>query len=111
MMASIFPRHVIDYLTRSDGSTKGGGGPGTPWDIPSQAGRLARSHKDVSILFMDIVGECANTTTVTGALSLLRALAVKAFRIECCSLWTSLVSFLYENALGSLWSSQESEHD
>ena len=44
--AQIFPKHVIEFLSHSK-------------DMPSgrDMAQLARSHKEVTILFMDIVGE------------------------------------------------------
>ena len=43
----IFPRHVVDFMTEG----------GTAGQVPQEIARLARSHEEVSILFMDIVGE------------------------------------------------------
>ena len=43
----IFPRHVVDFMTEG----------GTAAQVPQEIARLARSHEEVSILFMDIVGE------------------------------------------------------
>ncbi len=48
MLNEIFPRHMIEFLVEGSGSTE---------RVPHEMGRLARSHEDVSILFMDIVGE------------------------------------------------------
>lgn len=49
-MPQIFPRHVIEYM--SAGGVLGGGP-----EAGGEMGHLARSHHDVTILFMDIVGE------------------------------------------------------
>ena len=43
----IFPRHVIEFLSLG----------GTTETVSREIGHLARSHSDVTILFMDIVGE------------------------------------------------------
>ena len=47
MLGGIFPKHVLEYLffhrDRRD---------------PALMGQLARNHRNVTILFMDIVGEC-----------------------------------------------------
>ena len=63
----IFPKHVIEFI--SLGGAASGPAHGGETVISSHAGaaeklshmadinRLARSHKDVSIMFMDIVGE------------------------------------------------------
>ena len=48
-MIQIFPRHVIDYMS-SGGALSGDG------VNAGDVGGLARSHEDVTILFMDIVG-------------------------------------------------------
>ena len=42
----IFPKHVIEFLSQSKSMPSG-----------RDMAQLARSHKDVTILFMDIVGE------------------------------------------------------
>ena len=46
MMSSIFPRHIIEFISVNGLNM-----------VPESMGDLARSHSDVSILFMDIVGE------------------------------------------------------
>ena len=46
----IFPKHVIEFLSQSKSMPSG-----------RDMAQLARSHKDVSILFMDIVGEVRET--------------------------------------------------
>ena len=47
MLSQIFPRHVVDFLSEG----------GTSAQVPQEIARLARSHDEVTILFMDIVGE------------------------------------------------------
>ena len=44
----IFPKHVIEFLSHSANMPSG-----------RDMAQLARSHEDVTIMFMDIVGECA----------------------------------------------------
>ena len=46
MLSGIFPRHVLEHLFFS-----------TNRRDPTTMGKLARNHKNVTILFMDIVGE------------------------------------------------------
>ena len=46
--AQIFPKHVIEFLSHSANMPSG-----------RDMAQLARSHKDVTIMFMDIVGGCA----------------------------------------------------
>ena len=46
MVASIFPRHIIEFMSIA-----------TLRAVPEHMGRLARTHADVTIMFMDIVGE------------------------------------------------------
>ena len=44
-LLQIFPRHVIEFLST-----------GGNMALPQNLGHLARSHADVSVLFMDICG-------------------------------------------------------
>ena len=73
----IFPKHVIEFISLGGGAAAGPGGGGVTAALSSAEGgaqklsaappslsadvqainRLARSHQDVSIMFMDIVGE------------------------------------------------------
>ena len=46
MLSQALPRHVVEFLSLS--STN---------NIPAEMGNLARSHDQVTILFMDIAGE------------------------------------------------------
>ena len=46
MMSSIFPRHIIEFISVNGLNM-----------VPEGMGELARRHRDVTILFMDIVGE------------------------------------------------------
>ena len=48
MLSQIFPRHVIEYLS--------GLAPSTDGVQAADISTLARSHDDITILFMDIVG-------------------------------------------------------
>ena len=67
MLSSIFPRHVIEFISLCSLKPAGpGGGPASPGlsttansFTPELMGQLARTHDDVTILFMDIVGEQA----------------------------------------------------
>ena len=45
MMSGIFPRHIIEHFSSQATA------------VPEHMGQLARSHENVTILFMDIVGE------------------------------------------------------
>ena len=45
MLCGIFPRHIIEFLSTRNLSS-----------VPEHYGALARSHEDITILFMDIVG-------------------------------------------------------
>ena len=53
----IFPRHIIEYMSAGGAL---GGGP----DAGGEMGRLARAHQDVTILFMDIVGESPESLAI-----------------------------------------------
>ena len=46
MVASIFPRHIIEFMSIAALQA-----------VPEHMGCLARTHRDVTIMFMDIVGE------------------------------------------------------
>ncbi|GFH31673.1 guanylate cyclase domain-containing protein, partial [Haematococcus lacustris] len=48
--STIFPRHVVEFMTTR--ALKGG----TSSTSPQEVAQLARQHKDVTLLFMDIVG-------------------------------------------------------
>ncbi|GFH07034.1 guanylate cyclase domain-containing protein, partial [Haematococcus lacustris] len=45
MASNIFPRHVLEFLATNRGN-----------NAPEDVAQLARQHKDVTLLFMDIVG-------------------------------------------------------
>ena len=58
MLSDIFPRHIIEFISFS----KIGGDEIMPIaaaaeTLAEQMGQLARNHEDVSVMFMDIVGE------------------------------------------------------
>ena len=63
MLSDIFPRHVIEFISLNGlagGLAASGGDPSTTAAaaaVPEQMGQLARHHEDVTIMFMDIVGE------------------------------------------------------
>ena len=63
MLSGIFPRHVIEFISLCSMKHAGpGGGPASPGPAansftPELMGQLARTHDDVTVLFMDIVGE------------------------------------------------------
>ena len=64
MLSDIFPRHVIEFISFNGlgGGVAAASGedPGvTAAAVPEQMGQLARHHQDVTIMFMDIVGECS----------------------------------------------------
>ncbi|GAX73391.1 hypothetical protein CEUSTIGMA_g844.t1 [Chlamydomonas eustigma] len=54
LLSTIFPRHVVEHLSLTDLSA-----------LPSHFGSLARSHDDVTILFLDIVGFTAMSQKVS----------------------------------------------
>ena len=43
MLSNIFPRHVLNFLTENN--------------APELLGRIAKAHNEVTIMFMDVVGE------------------------------------------------------
>lgn len=70
MLSDIFPRHVIEFISfygLAASSAAAGSGPAgldagaaaaaALESVPEQMGQLARTHQEVSIMFMDIVGE------------------------------------------------------
>ena len=65
MLSGIFPRHVIEFISLcSLKPASPGGGSASPGlssaangFTPELMGQLARTHDDVTVLFMDIVGE------------------------------------------------------
>ena len=66
MLSDIFPRHVIEFISFS--MMAGGAeasAAGAAVTIAEQMGQLARNHEDVTIMFMDIVGEwsCSSSRT------------------------------------------------
>ena len=46
MMAGMFPRHIIEFIGSHCGTSS----------VPENVAHLARSHEDISVLFLDIVG-------------------------------------------------------
>ena len=46
----MFPRHVLEYMVRDGGSLN------AAVNSPA-ASKLARTHKGVTLMFMDIIGE------------------------------------------------------
>ncbi|GFH32912.1 guanylate cyclase domain-containing protein, partial [Haematococcus lacustris] len=51
--ANLFPRHIVEYLSTNKAV-----------NAPEQMAQLARQHKDVTLLFMDIVGFTAMSKEV-----------------------------------------------
>lgn len=45
-MAAMFPRHIIEFIGNHHGTSS----------VPENVAHLARSHEDISVLFLDIVG-------------------------------------------------------
>ena len=57
MLCGIFPRHIIEFLSMRNLAA-----------VPENYGALARSHEDITILFMDIVGFTSMSKEVQPAL-------------------------------------------
>ena len=59
MLSDIFPRHIIEFISFGKMGSAGGSdtlSTTTVETIAEQMGQLARTHQDVTIMFMDIVG-------------------------------------------------------
>ena len=70
-LSGIFPRHIIEHislcsLNASSTADSGGGGAAAAGEAPElmRQQQLQRTHTDVTIMFMDIVGECRRQSVI-----------------------------------------------